>query len=176
MRIVPFLFVIAVTSFGVCQSASVPLVGDSFRGLPFGATLTDAIAKKWELSPANDAGGDNPKFQAYIRTDEQKALGEITLLEITYYFLNGKFYGVLLQTADSNQTEILRQALVLSRGEPLQASVPSGGAVWIGSTSTAILRRNQETGEGSVMIMGNGMQDSYEVFVKEAGGKVGKSL
>jgi len=152
------------------------VIDDSFRGLPYGASLADAAAKKWELSPSNDAGGEKARFQSYIRTDEQKALGDINLLEITYYFLDGKFYGVLLQTADGSQTEIMRQALVASRGEPVHASLPTGGVVWIGPSSTAILQRNQETGEGTVMIVGNTLQQSYESYVKDAGGKISKDL
>jgi hypothetical protein len=152
------------------------MLDDSFRGLPYGASLADAAAKKWELTPVNDANGDNPKFQAYVRTDEQKSLGDITLQEITYYFLNGKFYGVLILTADGNQTEILKHALFSSRGNPYSASSPVGALVWIGKSSTAILKRNQETGEGTMMIVGNGLQESYESYVKNAGDKVGKDL
>jgi len=149
---------------------------DAFRGMPFGASIDEVAAKKWELSPSNDAGGDKLRFQTFIRTDEQKAVGDINLLEITYYFLDGKFYGVLLQTADGSQTEILRQALVSSRGEPLNTSLPARGAVWIGPSSTAILQRNQDTGEGTVLIVGNALQQSYEVYVKDAGGKISKDL
>ena len=149
---------------------------DAFRGMPFGASLEEVAAKKWELSPSNDAGGDKVRFQAFIRTDEQKAVGDIYLFEITYYFLDGKFYGVLLQTADGSQTEILRQALMSSRGEPLNTSLPAGGAVWVGPSSTAILQRNQDTGEGTVLIVGNALQLSYEAYVKDAGGKISKDL
>jgi hypothetical protein len=152
------------------------VIDDSFRGLPYGASLADAAAKKWELTPVNDANGDNPKFQVYVRTDEQKSLGDMTLQEITYYFLNGKFYGVLILTADGNQTQILKHALISSRGNPYSASSPAGALVWIGTSSTAILKRNQETGEGTMMIVGNGLQESYESYVKSAGDKVGKDL
>ena len=149
---------------------------DTFRGVPFGASLADFSANKWELCPTNDAGGVKARFQSFIRTDEQKVLGDINLLEITYYFLDGKFYGVLLQTADGSQTEILRQALVSSRGVPLNTSFPVGGAVWIGTSSTAILQRNQGTSDGALMIVGNALQQSYEAYVKDAGGKISKDL
>jgi hypothetical protein len=166
----------AILSLNIGASEASQIRDDGFRGMPFGASLDDFSAKKWELSPSNDSGGDKARFQTFIRTDEQKVLGDITLLDITYYFLDGKFYGVLLQTADGNQTEIMRQALVSSRGEPLHALLPVGGSVWIGSSSTAILQRNQETGEGTVMIVGNALQQRYEAYVKDAGGKIGKDL
>ena len=149
---------------------------DTFRGLPFGASIDDAKKTQWELTPSNDAGGEKARFQCYIRTDEQKTLGDINLLEITYYFLDGKFYGVLLQAADGSQTEILKQALVSIRGDPLRTLAPAGGMVWIGPSSTAILQRNQETGEGSVLIVGNALQQNYESYVKDAGGKISKDL
>ncbi len=174
----PIIFII---SFGIfvpakLYSANAQTAEGSFRGLPFGATLTDAANKKWELTPANDVSGEKTRFQTFIRTDEQKAIGDINLLEITYYFLDGKFYGVLLQTADGSQTEILRQALISSRGEPLTTLIPAGGTIWIGSSSTAILQRNQATGEGTLLIVGNTIQQRYEAYVKDAAGKASKDL
>jgi hypothetical protein len=176
----PALFwMLAATLFlhASASSANLPAFrGESFRGMPFGASLADFNAKKWELTPSNDAGGDKNRFQSFIRMDEQKSMGDLLLLEVTYYFLDGKFYGVLLQTPDGCQTEILNQALLSSRGEPYHTVVPADGLVWIGSLSTAILQRNRETGEASLMIFGNALQKGFEAYVKDAGGKISKDL
>ena len=144
-----------------------------FRGIPYGTTVDEMTAKGWDLTPVNDSNREKAALQAYIRNDEKKSFGDITCEEITYYFLNGKFYGVLLQTADGTQTEILKEAICAKRGKPLPSTC---GLVWIGQNSSVILRFNETSSEGTFLLFDNAQQTLYEKYVREAGGAASREL
>ena len=144
-----------------------------FRGIPYGTTVEEMTAKGWDLTPVNDSNREKAALQAYIRNDEKKSFGDITCDEITYYFLNEKFYGVLLQTVDGTQTEILKEAICAKRGRPL---LTTSGLVWIGQNSSVILRLNGTSGEGTFLLFDNNMQSLYEKYVREAGGAASREL
>jgi hypothetical protein len=155
------------------QAADQTLAQNAFRGIAFGSPIEEVTSKGWDLTPVNDSNGDKPKLQAYIRNDEKKSLGDINCQEITYYFLNGKFFGVLLQTADSTQTEILKEALSTKRGKPFPSN---GGLVWVGQNSSVILRLNESSSEGTFLIFDNMLQAEYEKYVKEVAGVISREL
>lgn len=173
MKLASRMLLLMGMTIGVMQATETSMPQNSFRGVPYGSTIAEISAKGWDLTPVNDANGEKSQFQAYIRNNEKKSLGEITCQEITYYFLHGKFYGVLLETADGTQTEILKQAITSGRGKPLQSI---GGEVWIGSKSSVILRINEVNGEGAFLIFDNSLQGDYENYVRDSGGAVSKEL
>ena len=144
--------------------------GNSFRGVPFGAPLTK-VQTLWQLEPLSDEGPQGSPLKLFIRNDETKNIGGITLQEIVYYFFEGNFYAVEIFTTDGSQTEILRQAADIAFGGRPHVNKEGNSFVWLGKNASMQLNANPATGEGRALIFNNDLQARYEKFSLEAAKK-----
>jgi len=144
--------------------------GNSFRGVSFGTPLTK-VQTLWQLEPLSDDGPQGCPLKLFIRNDETKNIGGITLQEIVYYFFEGSFYAVEIFTTDGSQTEILRQAADIAFGGHPQVNKEGNSFVWLGKNASMQLNANPATGEGRALIFKNDLQARYEKFSLEAAKK-----
>ena len=137
--------------------------GNSFRGVAFGTPLAK-VQPLWQLEPLSDDGPQGCPLKLFIRNDETKNIGGITLQEIVYYFFEGSFYAVEIFTTDGSQTEILRQAADIAFGGHPQVNKEGTSFVWLGKNASMQLNANPATGEGRALIFNNDLQARYEKF------------
>ncbi len=78
-------------------------VANGFRGLPFGAPLTEAL----HLQLLRDKGDE----KVYERLDEQLQVGSFTAARIHYKFFRGQFAAVTIIVKGNAETQKVRPAL-----------------------------------------------------------------
>ena len=137
--------------------------GNSFRGVPFGTPLAK-VQTLWQLEPLSDDSPQVSPLKLFIRNDETKNIGGMTLQEIVYYFFEGNFYAVEIFTTDGSQTGILRQAADIAFGGRPHVNKESNSFVWLGKNASMQLNANPATGEGRALIFNNDLQARYEKF------------
>jgi hypothetical protein len=147
---------------------------NAFRGIPFGTPLEE-VRKKWDLTPVGDSPADDP-LKLFIKNDEVRAIGNLTLQEVTYYFFQGKFYGVEIVTPDTRQTETLRQALEIAYGRPPFAGNSPDAVAWPGDHVSTLLIMSPLSGEGRTFLFSNPIQSGYEAYFLESARKTATQL
>lgn len=148
---------------------------NSFRGMAFGTPLEQA-KQAWELQPVAEEGQVPERLQLFIRNDEKKSLGDISVQELGYYFFDGKFYGVVIGTMESRHTELLKRMFEAAYTSGPQVSSSAGAFVWPGRNVSVLMKINADTGEARTLVFGNGMQREYEDFAREAARKAAEGL
>ena len=144
--------------------------GNSFRGVAFGTPLAK-VQSLWQLEPLSDDAPQGNPLKLFIRNDETKNIGGITLREIVYCFFEESFYAVEIFTTDGSQTEILRQAADIAFGGRPHVNKEGNSFVWLGKNASMQLNANPATGEGRALIFNNDLQARYEKFSVEAAKK-----
>ena len=148
---------------------------NAFRGVPFGTPLEE-VQKKWELNPVGDAVSTEDPLKLFIKNDEVKKIGDLTLQEVTYYFFQGKFYAVEIETSDTRQTQTLRQALEIAYGRPPSSGASPDAVVWAGDHVSTLLIMNPLSGEGRTFLFSNPIQSGYETYFLESAKKTATQL
>ena len=148
---------------------------NSFRGVPFGAPLKQA-QEKWGLEALEDRTAPGDPLKLFIRNEETKNIGSISLREIVYYFFNDKFYAVEISTPDIRQTETLRQAFDLAFGARPCRTKEGDMLVWLGDKTTAQMLVSPITGEGRALIFNNDLQADFESYSRDAAKKAAKEF
>lgn len=148
---------------------------NAFRGIPFGTPLEE-VQKKWDLTPVAEGASPEEALKLFIKNDEVKKIGDLTLQEVTYYFFQGKFYAVEVETPDTRQTQTLRQALEIAyKKGPSPGSAPDS-FVWPGENTTTLLLVNPMTGEGRMLLFSNALQGGYEAYFLESAKRTASQL
>jgi hypothetical protein len=148
---------------------------NAFRGIPFG-TPFEEVQKKWDLTPVTEGVSPEEALKLFIKNDEVKKIGDLTLQEVTYYFFQGKFYAVEVETPDTRQTQTLRQALEIAyRRSPNPGPSPDA-LVWAGENVSTLLLVNPLTGEGRMLLFSNAIQSGYESYFMESAKKTASQL
>lgn len=148
---------------------------NSFRDMAFGSAIEE-VQKTIQLEPVSEDQAKGDPLKTYIRSDEKKSLGDVAIQEVVYYFLEGKFYGVLISTLDFRQTENLRKALDIVYGASPQLDKESRNLVWSGKNTTAFMRFDRVTGEARTMISCNDLQKNYDRLARESATKAASEL
>jgi hypothetical protein len=148
---------------------------NAFRGIPFGTPL-DEVQKKWELTPVTEGMSSDEILKLFIKNDEVKKIGDLTIQEVTYYFFQDKFYAVELETSDTRQTQTLRQALEIAYKRGPSSGISPDVLVWPGENVSTLLIANPATGEGRMLLFSNEMQSGYESCFLEAAKRTASQL
>lgn len=148
---------------------------NSFRDMAFGSAIEE-VQKTIQLEPISEDQAKGDPLKTYIRSDEKKSLGDVAIQEVVYYFLDGKFYAVLISTLDFRQTENLRKALDIVYGASPQIDKESRNLIWSGKNTTAFMRSDRVTGEARTMISCNDLQKNYDRLARESATKAASEL
>lgn len=148
---------------------------NSFRNMAFGSSIEE-VQKTIKLEPIAEDQAKGDPLKTYIRSDEKKSLGDVAIQEVVYYFLEEKFYAVLISTLDYRQTENLRKALDIVYGASPHIDKESRNLVWSGKNTTAFMRSDRVTGEARTMISCNELQKSYDRLSRESATKASGEL
>lgn len=148
---------------------------NAFRGIPFGTPLEE-VQKKWDLTPVTEGSSPEEALRLFIKNDEAKKIGDLTLQEVTYYFFQGKFYAVEAETPDTRQTQTLRQALEIAYKRGPSPGVSPDALVWPGENTTTLLLINPLTGEGRMLLFSNALQGGYEAYFLESAKRTASQL
>jgi hypothetical protein len=148
---------------------------NAFRGMPFGTPL-DEVQKKWELTPVSEGGSPEEALKLFIKNDEVKKIGDLTLQEVTYYFFQGRFYAVEVETPDTRQTQTLRQALEIAYRRGPNPGASPDSLVWAGENVSTLLMVNPLTGEGRMLLFSNTIQSGYETYFLESAKRTASQL
>jgi hypothetical protein len=115
---------------------------NGFRGIGFGSEE----AKFSGLVLADDQGS----LKLFNKKGEDLLIGPAKLTGVTYEFLDGKFFSVVLTTNTKSETSELLAVAVAAFGEGEQ--IDPDNTVWEGKTAFAHFSENPTTGEGSLTI------------------------
>ena len=148
---------------------------NAFRGIPFGTPLEE-VQKKWELTPVSEGGSPEEALKLFIKNDEVKKIGDLSLQEVTYYFFQGRFYAVEVETPDTRQTQTLRQALEISYRRGPNPGASPDSLVWAGENVSTLLLVNPLTGEGRMLLFSNAIQSGYETYFLESAKRTASQL
>ena len=148
---------------------------NSFRDMAFGSSIEE-VQKTIKLEPIAEDQAKGDPLKTYIRSDEKKSLGDVAIQEVVYYFLEEKFYAVLISTLDYRQTENLRKALNIVYGASPHIDKESRNLVWSGKNTTAFMRSDRVTGEARTMISCNELQKNYDRLSRESATKAAGEL
>jgi hypothetical protein len=148
---------------------------NSFRGIPFGTPLEE-VQKKWELTPVTEGTAPEESLKLFIKNDEVKKIGDLTLQEVTYYFFQGRFYAVEVETPDTRQTQTLRQALEIAYRRGPNPGASPDSLVWAGENVSTLLLVNPLTGEGRMLLFSNAIQNGYETYFLESAKRTASQL
>ena len=148
---------------------------NAFRGIPFGTPLEE-VQKKWELTPVSEGGSPEEALKLFIKNDEVKKIGDLSLQEVTYYFFQGRFYAVEVETPDTRQTQTLRQALEIAYRRGPNPGASPDSLVWAGENVSTLLLVNPLTGEGRMLLFSNAIQTGYETYFLESAKRTASQL
>lgn len=148
---------------------------NAFAGVPFGASIEEA-RQKWHLEKADTATAPDDPVAIYLREQEPLVLGGAVVRDVVYFFVNGKFYAVAFLAPDHRQSTILREALILARGEPADHEGPDDSLVWPGRAVNAHMVVNPCSGESRLLLFSGALQGDYEQSLKQAAVKTSADL
>lgn len=173
---VPLMILLAVAFCGSLSAQDVNFFdrSKSFCGVPFGASIEEA-KKVWSLEEVEGVSAPDDPVKVYLREDDPLVIGALMVREVTYYFLDGKFYAVGFVTPDSRQTAILRGALVEGYGAPAFEGGGGDLLVWLGEVVSAHLQIGS-SGEARAVLFSNELQPRYEQSLRDAAAKTAAGI
>ena len=120
---------------------------DGFRGIKWG---TDISSLEGDMKYQYDV----PKLdwlreiKTYTRTGDELRLGLAELRQIEYQFIGGYFFAVLAEAKDSQNWNLLKEAVSEKYGEGFPVYINKDQYCWKGTNTEVLLEYDRTSGEG----------------------------